>query len=305
MICMMPSNVRILEGKSLLWDEITTQYKNKVLGEDYIVMHSMDYDRFKVLSTTKPFFSEYYIVELHLSHVTTKTINQIKKYLQCGWICFIFVCTVKDDYEAVGVLNTQNFNGYKITYKYWKTYVTRRLQDEVRVNLENVYKALGGRFELTDIVIDMINKNAGRVTMRAITQLIGKKDIMSIDMMWFAILKKDNKKKRDVFKFLEEYRYGYTFISEALSRKYEEAMTLYKDFMKGKINSGMLREYKKESRESTWKLTTYLEIFSVVSFEELLLIGEVIQCSNINNSTKMFMLVGELYSRDSINCGVI
>lgn len=298
-------NVRILAGKSLLWDDIALYYKRKVDREDYIMMHVIDHDTLKRLSSTKPFFSDQYIVELHLSKVTGRLLNQLMKYIKSEWITFIFVCTTKEDFDILSNVATKSFNGYKISKEYWLGYVKSRLTCSPRVNLENIYKALAGRFELTELVIDVVNKTNGHCTLKQVTKLIGKRDKMSLDLVWFSVLRMDQRAKKDVFKYLEEYRYGYNFIVNAMEDKYEELLAYYKDFNDGKLNELNMREYKKESHKSEWLLKTYIGLFSNMSYDEILLIGEMIQCSEVNSSAKMFELIGRLYNRKTIEFKVV
>lgn len=302
---MKPDNIRILEGKSLLWDDITKYYKRNISSEDCFNMHGVDDEVLRRLVSTKPFFSEYYLIEMHLNNVNTKTINMIKRYDKCEWIFMIFICTNKDDYELLSTICRKCFNGYKISYNYWLGYVKSRLEFPVTINLETTYKSLGGRFELTEMIIDEINKSGGRCTLKSINKLIGKRDNISLDLVWFSILRQDKKSKGAVFKFLETYRYGYDFIHTALINKYKEMLKFYKDFRDGKFNNLRLREYKKETHESGWKLKTYIELFSQISFDEILLIGQIIECSKVNSTASMFNLVGRLYSRDSLDSEVL
>lgn len=290
-------SLRILEGKSLLWDDITRYYRSKIYNEDYIVMHGIHEEQLNRLINTKPFFSETYVLEIHVSGINNKIYNQLAKCLKSKWIVLIIVCSNRDDYDMVSNLCTKSFNGYKISFKYWNGYVNARLKCKTKMNLENAYKSLAGRFELTEVLIDMLNKSNGVCTLASFNKVIGKKDRMSIDLMWFSILRKDMRSKRDVFKYLEEYRYGYNFITTALINKYNEMLKLYDDFMSGKFNEVRLREYKKDEHLSGWILTTYLELFAEISYDEILLMGQMIECSNINSSAKMFELVGRLYSR--------
>ena len=293
-------NIRILEGKSLLWDDITKHYKKKIYEEDYIVMHQFDMERLNKLSTTKPFFSQYYIVELHINKVTTKIMSVLRKLSTCEWISFIFVCNNKDSFEVLKQVSDGSFNGYKISEKYWTGYVLSRITVDNRFNLSNAYKSLGGRFELTDIVIDMINNSGGTCTMRQLTEKIGKRDVMSMDMMWFSILMKDNKAKGRVFKLLDEYRFGFAFIYDTLCNKYKETMDMYKAFREGKFNNYMVTEYRKESKQSMWKLKEYISIFGDISFDELLIVGRLIECFKVKSTSDMFSLVGMLYNRDNL-----
>lgn len=290
-------NVRILEGRNLLWDDISKFYKKHIVSEDYIVMHDFDENRLKKLQSSKPFFSEHYVVELHVSKLNSKIVNSLIRYSKSEHIIFIYVSQNKDDFDILASVCDKAFNGYKIPINYWCGYVKARLKHDTNINLENVYKALGGRFELTDIVIDAINKSQGSCTMAQITKLIGKRDVAGLDIVWFNILLREEKNKSTVFKFLEEYRYGFRFIDKSLRSKYTELMMLYSDFREGKFNSVKFREYKKESKFSTWKLQKYLDVFSSISFDEILLIGEMIETANINSTTEMFILVGKLYSR--------
>lgn len=292
-------HLRILEGKSLLWDDITAYYKSKIDAEDYILMHGIDMEIIKRLTNTKPFFSERYIIELHVSRVTSKLLNQLTRIMKTEWITLIVVCTTKDDFEMVGTIIRKSFNGYKISYKYWLGYVTKRLDCQPRCNLEAIYKTLNGRYELTEFIIDVINKTGGNIKLVQVNKLIGKRDKMSLDLLWFSILRMDMKSKRDVFKYLEEYRYGYTFIHNALKDKYAEMLEYYRDFHNGLLNELNMREYKKEKHISEWILKSYISLFSCISFDEILLIGEMIECSNVNSTAKMFELIGRLYGRHS------
>ena len=290
-------NIRILEGKSLLWDDITTAYKNKVDVGDYILMHGLDQEIMKRLLNTKPFFSEQYVVELHLSRVSNKVLNQLVRYMKCEWITLVVVCTSKEDYDLTSTVIRKGFNGYKVSYNYWLGYVQRRLKCTPKCNLEAIYKSIVSRYELTDFIIELINKTDGNITVTKIGKLIGKRDKLSLDLLWFSILRMDAKSKKDVFKYLEEYRYGYAFIHNALKDKYKETMKYYEDFHNGLLNELNLREYKKETHISEWILRNYISTFNTMSFEELLLMGEIIECSNINSTAKMFELVGRLYRR--------
>lgn len=299
----MLDNIRILSGKSLLWDDITQYYKKSIDSEDYHLMHGMDNEKLKKLSSTKPFFSECYVVELHIARVNSKMLNVLMKYMKVGWLKFIFVVQSKDDYELLSTICRKGFNGYKISDKYWMGYVRNRLTDPVQCNLENVYKALAGRFELTDVVIEAINKSNGKCTVASISRMIGKRDRMSLDLVWFNILNCNEKSRKDVFRYLEEYRYGYSFISTSLNNKYEELLKFYKDFHDGRFNDVKFRDYKKETGLSEWVLNSYLEVFSTISFEEILLIGEIIQCSKVDSTASMFAVVGRLYNRHMIEGG--
>lgn len=294
-------NIRILEGRNLLWDDLSKYYRRNITSEDYIILHEFDETRLKKLQSTKPFFSEYYVIELHLSKISSRTLNVLRRYLNSEHMIFIYVVQNKDDYEMIANICTKGFNGYKISFKYWSGYVRQRLKCECRVNLENVYKSLGGRFELTDIVIDFINKNDGSCTMKQINKIIGKKEIVNIDIIWFNILLKDQKGKATVFKFLEDYRYGFKFIGKSLKDKFEELIELYRDFHDGKLNSIRLREYNKDSKFSSWKLQKYIDVFSTISFDELLLIGEMIETCRFRSTEDMLSLVGKLYSRDYLD----
>lgn len=298
-------NLRILEGKSLLWDDITQHYKKNIDAEDYIVMHNLDHEVLRRLSSTKPFFSEYYIVELHLSKINNKLYNQLVKYTQSKYIMFIFVCTSKDDYDMIGNIARRGFNGYKISYNFWSGYVKSRLDFQVSCNLENIYKALSGRFELTDIIIDILKKTEGKCSLRQVKYFIGSRDRMNLDLLWFSILRKDEKARKDVFKYLEEYRYGYSFIDTALKEKYKDLLKFYADFNNGLLNEINIREYKKETHLSEWVLKLYIEVFNKTSFDEILLIGKMIECSTLNSTAKMFELVGRLYSRNSLEIKVV
>jgi len=290
-------NIRILEGKSLLWDDITTAYKSKLDSGDYILMHGLDQEVLKRLLNTKPFFSEFYVIELHLSRVSNKTLNQLVRYMKCEWMRFVVVCTSKDDYDLTSTVIRKGFNGYKISYKYWLGYVNRRLNCTPKCNLETIYKSISGRYELTDFIIELINKTNGNITVKKISTLIGKRDRLSLDILWFNILFMDAKGRKDVYKYLEEYRYGYNFIHNTLKDKYKDTIKYYDDFHNGLLNELNLREYKKEYHVSEWVLRNYIKLFNNISFEELLLIGEMIECSEINSTAKMFELVGRLYKR--------
>lgn len=291
-------NIRILEGRNLLWDDISKFYKKNIVSEDYIILHEFDENRLKRLQNSKPFFSEYYVVELHLNNVTTRLTNSLIRYRKSDHIKYIYVVQNKDDYEALSTVCDKGFNGYKISFNYWSGYVRVRLNCSCQINLENVYKLLGGRFELTDIVIDTINKNDGCCSMKQMTKVIGKKEISSIDVIWFNIVLREEKNRSTVFKFLEDYRYGFRFIDKQLKDKFSEMLKLYYDFRDGKLNDVKFREYKKDSKFSTWKLQRYLDIFSIISFDEILLIGQIIECSKFKCSEDMFITVGKLYSRD-------
>ena len=298
-------NIRILEGKSLLWDDITNAYKSKVDVGDYILMHGIDSEKFKTLVTAKPFFSENYVIELHLSRVNNKILNQLVKYLKCEWIVLIIVLTSKDDYDLTSTVIKKGFNGYKISYNYWCGYVKRRLKSEPKCNLEEVYKKLSGRFELTDIVIDVLNKTESRISIASLSKIIGKRDAVSLDILWFKILTCDVKSKRQVFKYLEEYRYGYNFIFNNLKEKYYTTLKYYDDFYNGKLNELNLMEYKRESHMSEWLIRSYIRVFSTVSFDELLIIGQMIECSNVNSTASLFELIGRLYGRKNGLCKVV
>lgn len=293
-------NVRILEGKSLLWDDITKAYKKEVFSEDYITMHSPDYNRLRTLSTTKPFFSNTYIVEIHLTGVTSKVLNQLKRCMESPWMCLIMVVNNKDDFEALSNICRTKFNGYKISYNYWYGYVSRRLKCNTQCNMENIYKSLSGRYELTDVIVDAINKSNGKCTVASLKRLIGKAERMSLDLAWFSILRMDCRDKKNVFKYLEEYRFGYAFIYKSLCSKYESLIQYYKDFRYGKFNETNLREFKKEKKVSEWTLNNYLDLFSDMSFDEIQVIGEILYCSKVDSTASLFALVGKLYNRKNL-----
>lgn len=298
-------NIRILEGKSLLWDDITNAYKSKVDIGDYIVMHGIDYDKMKTLVTTKPFFSEKYIVEVHITGVNNKVLNQLVRYMKCDWISLIVILTNKDDYDLMSTIIKKGFNGYKISFNYWSGYVKRRMKCEVRCNLEEIYKKLSGRFELTDVVIDILNKTGSNITLSKITKIIGKRDAISLDILWFRILLCDASSKKQMFKYLEEYRYGYNFIFNNLKEKYKNTLKYYKDFHDGKLNESNLMEYKKEYHMSEWMIRNYIKVFNTISLEELLIVGEMIECSVVNSTASLFELIGRLYGRKNGLCKVV
>ena len=293
-------NVRILEGNNLLWDDITNAYKNKVDRDDYVLMHGMDNEVIKRLLSTKPFFSEYYIIELHLSKVDSKTLNNLMRLVKSEWIVVVLVLSKKEDYDMASTVIRKGFNGYKISYQYWLSYVRRRFNGETTCNLETVYKMITGRFELTDVLIDVLNKTDGNVKLATVTKLLGKREGMSIDMVWFNILRIDEKGRKGVFKYLEEYRYGYQYVYNTLKDKYNTMLAFYDDFYVGKLNEYNIREYKKETHLSEWILKSYIEIFNKVSYDEILLIGEIIECNKVTSTIKMFELVGRLYARRSL-----
>lgn len=290
-------HIRILEGKSMLWDDITKAYRKEVMVSDYKVMHSADFNKLRLLANTKPFFSDKQVIEVHLSKVTSKVLNQLKKIMESEWVCLIMCVTNMEDFSQLGNICKLNFNGYKIPEKFWCSYVTRHIGVKTNCNLVEVYKSLAGRFELTDVIVEAINKTGGKCSVASLKRMIGKKDKVGMAIIWFNILTCNHRGISSTFKYLEEYRFGYGFLYKELCNKYEETMRMYKDFYNGDFNELNFREYKRESKLSEWFLRAYLEVFSTVSFDELQVVGEMIYTAKVNSTASLFALIGDLFTR--------
>lgn len=292
---------RLLEGKSVMWDDITKHYKNQIYSDDYIVMYGYNEEKLSKLLSSRPFLSSTYVVEIHLTIIKPKMVKFLQKMMNCEWVCLILVVSTVDNYELLSTICPIGFNGYKIPENYWTKYVQRRMQYPTMLNFEKLYKLVKGRFELTDIMIEYINSKKGSTSVAAISRLLGKKDKMTVRLLFDAILIDGYVDRKYVFKFLEEYRYGYTFIHTALKKNMEKTLTLYKDFYEGKLTTRNLLEYKAQTKMPKWELEGYLEVFNNLSYDELLWIDEVLNTTPVKSPSDMFRMVGKLLARNDEN----
>jgi hypothetical protein len=267
-------HIKILSNKTDLYCDLLDALKSKVYVNDFIYAETVE--QVEGLLKSEPFFSDYYVVVVDLfrfkKEELTKFEGQAKK---CVYVQFVVICYNKEQYDKLGWCKL-GFNSYRLSEKYYLHYMEKRLTKSVRKLLTGedytrIYKKIYGHFEMMDRIILRLNKGEDKqIVIRG--TVIDRS--LNWDKFWYSLLLGQNQKK--VFAFLQEYRYGYSFLHNFLKEKMEECDKFFRDFLEGKLNVASFKQYCAENRLKEYKVAPYLEVVNSMSYQKFMLMKELV-----------------------------
>lgn len=282
-------HVRILSDGSGVYRDVIDSLKKKVYGDDFKMIKTVN--EFEGLLSSKPFISDYYLVEFVLIKPNKQDIEKIKQLMvKNKYMRIIFVLDNKATYDQFDFC-TYSFNTYRLTEKYFMNYLDKRLTIPSLLSKEEklkLYRKLQGKFGLLDTVIRRLNNLENFKKVSRTTKI--SKDI-PFDKFFYILMLGDkvniktfsnyktfdySQVKRKFFNYVENFIYGHKFILKSIKTECEFLNELYKIVLAGDLNVLNIHAYCSEHNMKEYKVNLYYDIIKKLSYDRFLLIREIV-----------------------------
>lgn len=262
---------------------------NKVSPDCRITITKSNFPRVYNEISYEPFFSDYYVVIVIMNGFSK---DDIKKLLKFDYCKYIFLCNELRQFNLLeDIENIATLINSRPPQWLFDSYVKKELPKLNITEINRFYRRLYPDFKNLDHFISLIRGTEN------VNKTVPISNKLSLQGFFFALLL--GGKPKQVFTFLNEYRYGFKFLLEFLQDELKKLIELYEEFYNGKFNKQNLKEYASKNKLGQGYLIKCTEVFEKISLDELLLIEE--ELNNVTASSfNLYKVVFSIFYRSKV-----